>query len=215
MAMGQGTTDQSLDSLLERAQAGDQAAWEELFRQCYPKVVRVVRRKLTSSAMRSLYDSTDFASDAWKSLVARSGGFDFPTIDHLMAYLVKVARNKVIDEDRRLHTLKNEVGRARPIEFGGEDRPARELASNEPTASQLAVTRETLDELRSGLGEPERMIIDLKLQGDSNEAIAAQVGWHVRKVQRFLQDLRETQMRPEMDELRPISRPGGARPRSI
>src|SRR6266446_8260813 len=34
------------DGLFARARAGDQAAWEELFRMCYPKVVRVVRRKL-------------------------------------------------------------------------------------------------------------------------------------------------------------------------
>jgi DNA-directed RNA polymerase specialized sigma24 family protein len=74
-----GTTDRSVDGIFARAQAGDQAAWEELFRLCYPKLVRVVRRKLTSSAMRSLDDSTDFASDAWKSLIAKSGRFDFPT----------------------------------------------------------------------------------------------------------------------------------------
>ena len=34
------------DELIARARAGDQAAWEELFHTCYPKVIRVVRRKL-------------------------------------------------------------------------------------------------------------------------------------------------------------------------
>jgi hypothetical protein len=111
--------------------------------------------------------------------------------------------------------LKNDIGRQRPIEFSGDDHSALELASNEPTASQIAVTRETLNELRSGLGEPERTIIDLKMQGDSNEAIAARVGWHLRKVQRFLQDLREARARPGTDELRRTPGPGGACSRSV
>ena len=40
---------------LQEAQKGDQSAWEALFKECYPKVRRVVRRKLNRS-MRSLYD---------------------------------------------------------------------------------------------------------------------------------------------------------------
>ena len=84
--------------------AGDQAAWEELFYTCYPKVVRVVRRKL-NAPMRSLYDSTDFASDVWGSLVAKSDRFDFPNVAALMAFLTKAAEQKVIDEYRRGHTL--------------------------------------------------------------------------------------------------------------
>jgi hypothetical protein len=75
--------DQSNDGLFARAQAGDQAAWEELFRHCYPKLVRVVRRKLTSSAMRSLYDSTDFASDVIVSVRRHN-----PAIPHALEAIV-------------------------------------------------------------------------------------------------------------------------------
>ena len=38
---------------LQEAQKGDQSAWEALFKECYPKVRRVVRRRLNRS-MRSL-----------------------------------------------------------------------------------------------------------------------------------------------------------------
>ena len=65
-----------LATILEAAHRGDQSAWEALFRECYPKVRRVVRRKLNRS-MRSLYDSTDFASDVMKSLAANFGHLDF------------------------------------------------------------------------------------------------------------------------------------------
>src|SRR6516164_8958331 len=68
-----------LSKALYEAQHGDRSAWETLFRACYPKVRRVVRRKLDRS-MRSLYDSTDFASDVMKSLAANFGQLQFPSI---------------------------------------------------------------------------------------------------------------------------------------
>jgi RNA polymerase sigma factor (sigma-70 family) len=197
MAMTQDPSDRLVNGLFSRARAGDQAAWEELFHQCYPKVIRAVRRRLTSAALRSQYDSTDFANDAWKSLVAKQGRFDFPTVDHLIAYLVKVARSKVIDEDRRMHSLKNDVGRNRPIAGGGDGAGPRDLPSRGPTASQVVIERETLENLRSGLGEVQRKIIDLRVEGHSSKEIAIQVGWHVRHVQRFLQTLPDPRLWPD------------------
>src|SRR5260370_31446183 len=98
------------DGLFARARAGDDSAWEELFHVCYPKVVRVVRRKL-NRPMRSLYDSTDFASDVMKSLAANAGRLDFDSFGSLMSFLVRVAEQKVIDDYRRVHTLKHDIHR--------------------------------------------------------------------------------------------------------
>lgn len=75
-----------LAQALQQAHRGDPAAWEAIFRECYPKVRRVVRRKLNRS-MQSLFDSTDFASDVMKSLVANIGQLEFPSIDSLLAFL--------------------------------------------------------------------------------------------------------------------------------
>lgn len=78
--------DDDLTRTLKEAQEGDQEAWERLFREYYPKVRRVVRRKLDRS-MRSVYDSTDFASDVMKSLAANLSRLDFPSSEHLVAFL--------------------------------------------------------------------------------------------------------------------------------
>src|SRR4051812_15747384 len=90
-------SDRDPQDLLDRARAGDQAAWDELFKTCYPKVIRVVRRKL-NRPLRALYDSTDFASDVMKSLVGNLDRLDFPSIHSLMAFLTQAAEQKVIDE---------------------------------------------------------------------------------------------------------------------
>jgi RNA polymerase sigma factor (sigma-70 family) len=177
-----------LATILEAAHRGDQSAWEALFRECYPKVRRVVRRKLNRS-MRSLYDSTDFASDVMKSLAANFGHLDFQSIDSLFAFLAQVAEQKVIDEYRRRHCLKRDMTRERPILSSGADAAPVQVPSDDPTASQLAQANEVHERLLSRVNATERTIIELKQQGYSNADIAERTGWNIRRVQRFLKDL--------------------------
>jgi RNA polymerase sigma factor (sigma-70 family) len=173
------------------AQSGDQVAWEMLFRECYPKVRRVVRRKLDRS-LRSLYDSTDFASDVMKSLAANLSQLSFPSIESLIAFLAHVAEQKVIDEYRRLHTLKRDVTRERRLFAGDAESAPVQLPSGEPTASEFAQANEVHERLLDRDDETERIIIGLKQQGYSNLDIADKTGWNIRKVQRFLKDLHDS-----------------------
>ena len=180
-----------LSQTLLDAQKGDQSAWEALFRECYPKVRRVVRRKLNRS-MRSLYDSTDFASEVMKSLVANLNQLNFVSVESLFKFLARVAEQKVIDEHRRRHTLKRDVTRER--RFSADDREASpvHLPSGEPTASQQAQANEVQERLLDRQDETERTIIDLKHQGYSTADIVDKTGWNIRKVQRFLKDLHDS-----------------------
>lgn len=185
-------SDNDSSGLFARARAGDQAAWEELFRTCYPKVVRVVRRKL-DRPLRSLYDSTDFASDVMKSLMANLDRLDFPSMDRLMSFLAQVAEQKVIDEYRRRHTLKRDVSRERAlVTDDGTDLRPLVLASADPTPSQVAQADEVRERLLAGQEEPERVVIELKMQNYSNAEIAVKTGWNLRRVQRFFEKLQET-----------------------
>jgi RNA polymerase sigma factor (sigma-70 family) len=185
-------SDNDSSGLFARARAGDQAAWEELFRTCYPKVVRVVRRKL-DRPLRSLYDSTDFASDVMKSLMANLDRLDFPSMDSLMSFLAQVAEQKVIDEYRRRHTLKRDVSRERAlVTDDGTDLRPLVLASADPTPSQVAQADEVRERLLAGQEEPERVVIELKMQNYSNAEIAVKTGWNLRRVQRFFEKLQET-----------------------
>jgi RNA polymerase sigma-70 factor (ECF subfamily) len=180
-----------LAEILAAAHRGDQSAWEVLFRECYPKVRRVVRRKLNRQ-MQNLYDSTDFASDVMKSLVANFGHLAFPSIDLLLAFLAQVAEQKVIDEYRRRNSLKRDMTRERPIFSGGIDAGPVQLPSDEPTASQVAQANEVHERLLSGVDETERTIIELKKERYSNAEIAERTGWNIRRVQRFLKDLQDS-----------------------
>jgi len=178
-----------LGSTWEDAQKGDPGAWEALFKECYPKVRRVVRRKLNRS-MRSLYDSTAFANDAMERLAANLDLLQFPSFGSLIAFLAQVAEQKVIDEYRRQHTLKHDISRERPIMADGAG--PSQVPSHDPTASQLAQANECHERLLARDDETERFIIELRQQGYTTADIAEQTGWNVRKVQRFLKDLLES-----------------------
>ncbi len=175
-----------IGSTWEEAQKGDPIAWEALFKECYPKVRRVVRRRLNRS-MRSLYDSTDFANDAMERLAANIDLLQFPSFGSLIAFLAQVAEQKVIDEYRRQHTLKHDISRERPL--AANDTGPIQLPSQDPSASQLAQANECHERLLARDDEIERVIIELRQQGYTTAHIAEKTGWNIRKVQRFLKDL--------------------------
>ena len=155
-------TGHDLGSTWEEAQKGDPTAWEALFKECYPKVRRVVRRKLNRS-MRSLYDSTDFANDAMERLAANVDLLQFPIFWFADCVSAQVAEQKVIDEYRRQHTLKNDISRERPLAANGAG--PIQVPSHDPTASQLAQANECNERLLARDDETERVIIELRQQG--------------------------------------------------
>jgi RNA polymerase sigma factor (sigma-70 family) len=183
-------TAESPNNILERARQGDQDAWETLFKECYPKIVRVVRHRL-SRPMRKLYDSTDIANEVMKSLAAKFDNFDFSSIDGLRAFLIRAAEQKVVDGYRRGHARKRDVTRDRPI-HGGDDAHGWELADESPTASQVAVASEEEENLLGAQSVNSRTVLELKIKGMSNSEVARETGWHLRKIERFLEKLRGT-----------------------
>jgi RNA polymerase sigma factor (sigma-70 family) len=173
--------------LLERARGGDQVAWRTLFELCYPKVLRVVRRRL-NWPLRKYYDSADIANEVMKSLAAKFDEFDFSSINGLQAFLVRAAEQKLIDSHRRGHAQKRDVTRDRA--YSGAESGAWELADSSPTASQIAVASEEEEILLEGRSGPERDVLKMKIQGFTNNEVALQTGWNLRKVERYIEKLR-------------------------
>lgn len=183
------TPDTTTDLFL-RARAGDQQAWRELFDQSYPKVRRVISRRM-NPPLRSLFDSTDFANEVFGSLVAKFERFDFPNMAAFQAFLKKAAAQKVIDEERRFLAGKRDRRRETPLDSGrpDEDSPGLSLASSDPTPSQVAVAKESYNNVLSGLDQDGVRAIELASLGYTTHEIAQDRGWKVRKVQRLLKSL--------------------------
>ena len=174
---------------LARIAAGDQDAARELLTRYEAEVRLVVRRQLPR-LLRSRFDSLDFLQSVWGSFFRRVRGesAEFEDSRHLVAFLARAAKNKVIDEYRRAGSRKGDMHREEPLWADG-DRP-RELAAPGDTPSQVAEARETLGRLRDLLPEDRHLLLDLKAQGLSSKEIGVRLGISERTVQRVLEDLR-------------------------
>jgi RNA polymerase sigma-70 factor (ECF subfamily) len=174
---------------LARIQSGDEAAARELLARYEAEVRLVVRRQLPR-LLRSRFDSLDFLQSVWGSFFrrVRSGPTQFEDSRHLVAFLARAAKNKVIDEYRRAASRKQDMHREESL-WTDAARP-KEVAADIDTPSELAQAREVFVRLRDLLPAGRRTILELKAEGLSSRDIGERLGISERTVQRVIEDLR-------------------------
>jgi RNA polymerase sigma-70 factor (ECF subfamily) len=176
-------------TFLTRIQAGDEDAARELLSRYEAEVRLVVRRQLPR-LLRSRFDSLDFLQSVWGDFFqrVRNGPAEFHDERHLVGFLARAAKNKVIDEYRRAASQKGNMHREEPL-WGDGQRP-RDLAAAGASPSQVAEAREAYDRLLVLLPTDRRTILTLKAEGLSSREIGDRLGVSERTVQRVLEDLR-------------------------
>ena len=120
---------------LTRIHAGDEDAARELLTRYEAEVRLVVRRQLPRM-LRSRFDSVDFLQSVWGSFFhrVRTVPTEFEDGRHLVAFLARAAKNKVIDEFRKAGSQKQDMRREEPIWSDGEK--ARDLPASMETAGR-------------------------------------------------------------------------------
>jgi DNA-directed RNA polymerase specialized sigma24 family protein len=127
-----------------------------------------------------------------KTFAANLDRLTFTSEECMLAFLIKVAEQKVIDEHRRSHAQKRDVDRKCSIDTARDDGSSYDLPDRGPTGSQWVLADEMQERLFARRSETEREIIQMRKEGHSNFSIAEATGWNIRKVQRFLKDLEES-----------------------
>jgi RNA polymerase sigma factor (sigma-70 family) len=180
--------DEDFHTLIESVRTGSQEAAWRLIDLYGSHIQRVVRRTL-DRRLRSQFDSLDFVQLVWASFFSEPTEIQsFETSDELVRYLAVVARNKVIDEARRrLGTKKYNVSRERSL----DDSALRHdgLAATGPTASEVAIARETWDRLITSQTPQHREVVRLRFMGSTYNEIAEQVGIHERTARKVIERL--------------------------
>jgi RNA polymerase sigma factor (sigma-70 family) len=140
-------------------------------------------------ALRPRFDSQDFVQAVWASFFRhRSQVVRFKRPDELIAFLTRVAGNKVIDECRhRMQTQKANVNRECSLD---DDLPARAVpVGREPPASQVAIAKEQWERMIDGIPTRYRRILELRAQGETQKRIAELLRVDERTVRRVLHRL--------------------------
>jgi RNA polymerase sigma-70 factor (ECF subfamily) len=182
-------TPSGLADFLIRIHKGDQEAARELLMRYEAEVRLVVRRQLPR-LLRSRFDSLDFLQSVWGSFFRRmrDAPTEFEDSRHLVAFLARAAKNKVIDEYRRAASRKQDMHREEPLRPEGGH--SQDLTDSIDSPSEIAQAHEAYGRLLDLLPEERQSILKLKADGLSSKDIGAELGISERTVQRVLEDLR-------------------------
>jgi RNA polymerase sigma-70 factor (ECF subfamily) len=171
---------------MERLRAGDEEQVRRLVHEYGPRLCHAVRRWLHHK-LRSKFDSRDFVQDVWASFfTSLAEQRPFPTPAHLLAYLNKLARNKVVETVRqRLVAEKWNVNREQSL---GDPTvgPHAELVAPQPTPSTLAMSREEWQRLLGRQPPVYRRILLLFHEGKTSGEIARELRVSDRLVRRVI-----------------------------
>ena len=173
-----------LDELIDRLNQGDISAAERAFLAYEPFLRMAVRRQLTGP-LRAKLDSMDIVQSVWADVLCgfREAGWRFADRSHLRAFLVKVARNRLIDRRRQHHRAIEQERRLQRLRPRNCRRPANRARARSRRGNEL--WRRMLEQCPPA----HREILILKRQGLPLAEIAARTGLHEGSIRRILYDL--------------------------
>ena len=190
--------DDSVSRWLDGLKAGDNSAIQRLWDRYFENLVRVAGARLRGQRRRD-YDEEDVALSAFHSLCVRVGRGEFPQLadrDDLWRLLVTITSRKVIAAMRHRKRQKRGGGRVLGesvfMGAGGLDEGMAQFLGREPTPDDAAQFAEDYEQMLERLGDETLRVIALrKLEGHSNDTIAAELGTSPRTVDRKLNLIRK------------------------
>ena len=166
--------EQSFGALLRGVRGGDQAAATELVRCYEPEVRRAVRVRLTDPRLRRVLDSADVCQSVLANFFVRAaaGEFDLDRPEQLLALLVAMARNKLLDQARRQRAGKRDQRRVEVVSAAALD--SLQGSAHEP--GRVVAGQDLLAEVRRLLTDEERYLADQRALGREWADIAGEQG---------------------------------------
>ena len=194
----------SVTGWIDDLKAGDDAAALHLWHRYFDQLVRLARAKL-GAMPRGAADEEDVALSAFHSFCQGAARGRFPRLDdrdNLWRLLVTITARKALDQVRRQARQKRGGGRVLvgSAQAGGEDDTdgagLEQVVGREPTPQFAAMVADECRRLLAALGdETLRRVALLRMEGCSDEEIAARVDCSLRTVSRKLALIRKAWLR--------------------
>jgi DNA-directed RNA polymerase specialized sigma24 family protein len=182
----------SVSQWIGQLQAGDEEAVRPLWERYFHRLVALARTKLGGLPRRAANEE-DVALSAFDSFCRAAGNGRFPHLldrDGLWRLLVVITARKAFAM-RRHERRQKRGGPNGTAEIGAEPPDLEQLLSKEPTPEFAAQLAEESQQMLHRLDEPELTSIALwKMEGYTNEEIAAKLGYGLRSVERKLRLIR-------------------------
>jgi RNA polymerase sigma factor (sigma-70 family) len=175
---------------IERICGGSSEAVDQFIEDYGPHIQRVVRSRLNPS-LRAKFDSLDFVQMVWMTLFSDLSKLaEFTDPDELTAYLVVLARNKVIEETRR-RTRYQKYNIRRESDLNVSDPQVQASVRRNDTPSAQLIARERFDKILNEKSDRDRRVFALRMEGATFNEIAAQLGISERTARQVMVDIEQ------------------------
>lgn len=188
----------SVKNLVERWQAGDEAAATELVERYQQELLPIVRAGL-SAQLRQRLDPADILQSAFLSYFRRSRNGEYPidSATSLWKLLRKIALNKIRRRAEEHHAQKRDVAREISLsEVGAFTEPP----ACGPAPDEAVIYTELVASLFEGLKPIEAEMMQLSLDGFTTTEIAARLDYSRQAVQRLLSRITHRKQRESENE---------------
>ena len=126
--------------LVDRAQAGDSEALNELFGRYHERMVNTARRTL-GPKLRIKEDPDDLAQTTFREATRDFQRYEYRGEGSLLRWLLMILRNKIRDKAEYYSANKRDITRERPVEDRVSDGDKSKRAYD-PESGDLTVTRQ-------------------------------------------------------------------------
>jgi RNA polymerase sigma factor (sigma-70 family) len=189
----------SVTHWISALKAGDTAAAQKLWERYFRRLVGLARKRLQTTRRRA-EDEEDVALAAFGSFCRGAQQGRFPQLadrNDLWRLLVVITARKAIDLRERERRRKRGGGKVRgesvfPEPSGSQEVGIEGVVGNEPTPQFVEEMAEEFQRLLDRLADDElRSVAVWKMEGHTNEEIAALLGCAVPTVERRLRMIRK------------------------
>lgn len=177
-------------ALIDLWRKGDENAARQIVERYVDRLVVLARRRI-SQRLASRVDPEDIVQSVFRTFFVRlkEGQFTFADQDDLCKLLVRITLHKTLRQvafhkaAKRDPNMETEQG-----EHHREQLMA--LLDKEPTPEAEVAFVDQLESFLSLLRPQERKILEMRLQGYSNDEIAQELGIYDRKIRRVIEHVR-------------------------
>jgi RNA polymerase sigma-70 factor (ECF subfamily) len=171
--------------------AGDQNAAQQVFDRYAARLLALARKRI-SQRIASRVDAEDVVQSVFRTFFhrAKEGRFEFEDQDDLFKLLVRITVHKTLRQVEYHKAGKRDAGMETPQ---GDDAAAERMKlflSREPSPDTEAAFLDQLEHFLSQLKPQERRILEMRLQGYSNDEITAELGIIDRRIRRIIERVR-------------------------
>jgi RNA polymerase sigma-70 factor (ECF subfamily) len=172
-------------------QARDGAAARQLFGRFTRQLIALALRHI-GAGLRHRVDAEDVVQSVYKSFFVRYGAENPGVVNwnSLWGLLALITVRKCAERAAYHRAGCRDAAREAPPPRGEEAAPWPAPLGREPTPLEAAVLAETVKQLFAGLGEDERPVLELSLQGYTTREISERLGRAERTVRLLREGVR-------------------------